>query len=888
MALRVLVALTILLLVGTTAFADGRVIADALEAGNWAAVVMGDGENCAFGLRFATANEGILDGRSVYDAVTEVGPHSPDSSYCRLKWRAAPGLTDHFSARWQGQLNVPEEHEYTFFLTSDDGSRLYVDDKIVVDQWRLQAGTTGAVSVRLAKGKHAIKLEYFESAGGAIVRLEWASGKIKRAVIPESALSSDDQPGLRGEYFYGENFDQPAFSKADGTVDFNWGQSGPKREGSADPIACLEWSRTSAGAVVGKISLEGDSQIDLLMLTYFPWDYQGSYSVSGGVVTGNSSGRRFALVTSPAPVRCLAGQNAEDVKLKRFSLTAPGSASDGGAAGLMSKLRQGMPVYFAASIDGTPKCEPAIVEKQLRDNERRYLKQSTEVEGPFSGAGESLTNNIHWMRLLIPHTDITYLPAGRTWVGSAWRVFEWDGFFNTLLASVENRELAKSTLHALFKSQLDDGNIPNFGGGRADNSSTDRSQPQVGAYCFWKLYNKLGKDRELLKTYYPALVKWHKWWLADAGTGKPRRDGNNDGLLEWGSDRGNLQAAKYESGMDDSPLFDDAKFIDATWTMNMNSVDCSSLYALDALCLAKMARELGRKDDEEQFRSEYAKLKKLINERLWSEQDGMYLNRYWDGTFCKRIGCANLYPLVAGVATSDRARRMMESFNDPRKFAGEWMIPTISRDDPAFADQQYWRGTVWPPTNYLAYEGIKAYGFDSEAAILAESGARMFLRDWREHGTCRENFRSDSGLGGGQKYQSWGPLYCLALLQEFADVDIVDGGLRFGSFIKTRNTARNVHIGGDTYQVEIGDRLRVVRGGKEILSADGPVVVRGYCRESGKLIAAVNAARNCVLTISEKGLIAARVDGKARTPAKAGRVRLSITQGSHSVVCECR
>ena len=45
LALRVLVALTILLLVGTTAFADGRVIADALEAGNWAAVVMGDGEN---------------------------------------------------------------------------------------------------------------------------------------------------------------------------------------------------------------------------------------------------------------------------------------------------------------------------------------------------------------------------------------------------------------------------------------------------------------------------------------------------------------------------------------------------------------------------------------------------------------------------------------------------------------------------------------------------------------------------------------------------------------------------------------------------------------------------------------------------------------------------
>ena len=59
----------------------------------------------------------------------------------------------------------------------------------------------------------------------------------------------------------------------------------------------------------------------------------------------------------------------------------------------------------------------------------------------------------------------------------------------------------------------------------------------MGSYVVWKVYQR-HQDRDLLEWAYPRLKKWHEWWFHDRGDGQPWRDGNRDGLLEWGSDRG--------------------------------------------------------------------------------------------------------------------------------------------------------------------------------------------------------------------------------------------------------------------------------------------------------------------------------------------------------------
>jgi len=98
---------------------------------------------------------------------------------------------------------------------------------------------------------------------------------------------------------------------------------------------------------------------------------------------------------------------------------------------------------------------------------------------------------------------------------------------------------------------------------------------------------------------------------------------------------------------------------------------------------------------------------------------------------------------------------MLRHLLNPDEYWGEFVIPTISRDDPAFADQQYWRGTIWPPTNYLVYQGLKAYGLDMVAADSASKSTALFLRIWKNYQLCPENFDSRTGEAGGQRYQSW-------------------------------------------------------------------------------------------------------------------------------------
>jgi len=165
---------------------------------------------------------------------------------------------------------------------------------------------------------------------------------------------------------------------------------------------------------------------------------------------------------------------------------------------------------------------------------------------------------------------------------------------------------------------------------------------------------------------------------------------------------------------------------------------------------------------------------------------------------------------------------MVSVLTDPAKFWGEHVIPTISRDDPAFADQQYWRGTIWPPMNYLIYQGLRRYRFDAEAAELARRSVALFLGDWHEHRLCRENFDSRTGAGGGHRYQSWGPLFALIGVEEFLDVSPWDG-LRIGSAsVSAQTTLRRLRACGHEWTITLAPTgLRVEMDGGGVAERPG-------------------------------------------------------------------
>ncbi|MDF3605839.1 PA14 domain-containing protein [Paracoccus sp. DMF-8] len=84
------------------------------------------------------------------------------------------GRTDLFAARFVGDLNVQTGGRYTFYLTSDDGSALYIDGRRVIDNDVAHATTLRTVQPDLARfGEHSIEIRYFENFGAQSLQLEW-------------------------------------------------------------------------------------------------------------------------------------------------------------------------------------------------------------------------------------------------------------------------------------------------------------------------------------------------------------------------------------------------------------------------------------------------------------------------------------------------------------------------------------------------------------------------------------------------------------------------------------------------------------------------------------------------------------------------------------------
>jgi beta-glucosidase len=83
---------------------------------------------------------------------------------------AAGEPVDHFSIRWTGYFVPPKSGDYDFFTSADDGVRLYIDDKISIDDWTSHSQTMDTSARHLEAGKaYKIRLEYFEDVGSAIV-----------------------------------------------------------------------------------------------------------------------------------------------------------------------------------------------------------------------------------------------------------------------------------------------------------------------------------------------------------------------------------------------------------------------------------------------------------------------------------------------------------------------------------------------------------------------------------------------------------------------------------------------------------------------------------------------------------------------------------------------
>ena len=147
----------------------------------------------------------------------------------------APGIpADNFSVRWTTNLYF-EEGTYRFNARADDGVRLWVDGRLVIDEWHDYINTVYAVDLWLGAGRHTLTVDYYEHTQYAFVHVWWE--RVGPTPVP-------GYPDWKGEYFanmYLEGY--PTYVRNDYAIDFNWGTSSPA-PGIPNTNYSVRWTRT--------------------------------------------------------------------------------------------------------------------------------------------------------------------------------------------------------------------------------------------------------------------------------------------------------------------------------------------------------------------------------------------------------------------------------------------------------------------------------------------------------------------------------------------------------------------------------------------------------------------------------------------------------------------
>ena len=197
-----------------------------------------------------------------------------------------------------------------------------------------------------------------------------------------------------------------------------------------------------------------------------------------------------------------------------------------------------------------------------------------------------------------------------------------------------------------------------------------------------------------------------------------------------------------------------------------------------------MAQILNRPEAVKELRSRAARYRARLG-TLWSDRLGIFLNKdLRPGRFSTRLSPTNFYPMLARAAMPQQARTMIERhLLNPKEFWGHWVISSIAREDPAFHEQNYWRGRIWGPMNYLVYLGLRNYDDAGVRKELAAKSYRLFLGEWTRRRHVHENYNALTGTGddvsNSDRFYDWGAL--LGYIEYLETTPAVTSPVRAGS-----------------------------------------------------------------------------------------------------------
>lgn len=303
----------------------------------------------------------------------------------------------------------------------------------------------------------------------------------------------------------------------------------------------------------------------------------------------------------------------------------------------------------------------------------------------------------------------------------------WDSAFHAMSFAQYNVKMAKEAILAVLQQQEEDGFISHMMGSYGGFSSV--TQPQVLSWGVWNVYQK-DKDKDFLRECVHALAKFLIFTMEN-------RDKNKNGLLEWFTEPDYTECKCGESGLDNSPRFD--------FDIDLDAIDFSTYLCNDAKYLSMIYEELGDTENAAYFKSVHENVKEKINTLLWSEEDGLYYDRLFDGTLTHVVSPSSFLPMFAGICSQEQADKMVQVLLDEKRFWTEMPIPSMPKDSE-FYDIDMWRGCSWLNINYFITLGLRKYGYIELAEDLREKTLSAVNKWYEATGNIFEFYDADNQI----------------------------------------------------------------------------------------------------------------------------------------------
>ncbi|MDP3958307.1 MAG: hypothetical protein Q8Q36_02490 [bacterium] len=351
----------------------------------------------------------------------------------------------------------------------------------------------------------------------------------------------------------------------------------------------------------------------------------------------------------------------------------------------------------------------------------------------------------------------------------------WDSCFHAIALASFEPEAAKAELRSLFSKQFMNGMLPHmiywepgalhkYEWGTAGTSAL--TQPPMVAYAAWEIYKRTN-DRAFIEETYPSLLRFYHYLISE----RDPRDHHLVGIIN-----------PDESGEDDSPRFDAVlnvppdvsaaehlrrrlELVEANRACNFDAELCmsrhfwvkdvpfNSILAKNLEIMGHIASLLGNHDDENFCMLHLGLVKDAMRERLFA--DGMFYSSTGQDYKLLRVETwAGFAPLFADLYKPEEAESVVrERLFDPETFWSPHGVRTVSRREPSYRSDGFWRGSTWMAPHWFLYKGLVAYGFAKEAAQIRNASAALI-----EQSGFREHYNPETGEGYGARDFTWGTL----------------------------------------------------------------------------------------------------------------------------------